>query len=108
MADPIARITDIPDGASIRRTIAGRDIALFRKGGEVFAIDATCPHRRGPLDGPLEDGYLTVCPWHGWSFDVRTGISPAQPARVACHRVTIEGEDIHIEPFFPAGKPPHV
>lgn len=103
MVYTVARVTDIPDGEAIRRTIDGREIALFRRGGEVFAIDATCPHRRGPLDGPLENDYQVVCPWHGWVFDVRTGISPVQPARVACHKVTLEGEDIHVELFSLGG-----
>jgi nitrite reductase/ring-hydroxylating ferredoxin subunit len=94
----LARLEEIPDGGSVRRELAGREVALFRRGAEVFALDAVCPHRRGPLDGPLEgDGYITVCPWHGWTFDVRTGKSPTHPGQVACHRVTIDGNRVLVE-----------
>ncbi|MCC5874690.1 MAG: Rieske 2Fe-2S domain-containing protein [Candidatus Sumerlaeia bacterium] len=93
---PVARVEEIPDGGSIRRVMDGRDIAIFRKGEEIFAIDARCPHRGGPLDNDLEQGYLTFCPWHGWSFDVRTGKSPDQPGRVFCYEVTVKDGTIHI------------
>lgn len=95
--EPVARLDEIPDGGSIRRVLGGREIAIFRKGDEVFAIDARCPHRGGPLDNELEQGYLTFCPWHGWSFDVRTGKSPDQPGRVFCHEVTVRDGGIFIK-----------
>lgn len=93
----VGQLDTIPDGGSIRCEVDGREIALFRKGTEAFAIDAICPHRGGPLDGVLEGDHLTVCPWHGWAFDVRTGLSPDQPARVFCYAVSIENGEVFIE-----------
>ncbi|GHO84007.1 Rieske (2Fe-2S) protein [Dictyobacter formicarum] len=49
-------------------------IALFRtRTGEVFALQATCPHKNGPLaDGMIGDGKV-VCPLHGYKFCLATG-----------------------------------
>lgn len=53
-----------------------RLIALFNDGGEFFAIDDTCPHQGASLgEGTLHEGRV-ICPWHGWIFEVRTGICP--------------------------------
>jgi len=43
--------------------------------GEQCAFRARCPHLRGPLeDAPVVDG-VVQCPWHGYRFDVRTGLN---------------------------------
>lgn len=91
-------LSEITDGGCVRKTIGSREVAIFRKGEEVYAIDATCPHRRGPLDGgELEDGYIVVCPWHGWRFDIRTGKSPTDPGQVLCHHAAVEGADVRVK-----------
>ncbi|XP_064602383.1 Rieske domain-containing protein-like [Liolophura sinensis] len=53
-------------------------IALFRYGEEVFALDEKCPHAGGPLHlGDIEtlpDMSVCVrCPWHSWRFELKTG-----------------------------------
>ncbi|KAL5007172.1 hypothetical protein ScPMuIL_015978 [Solemya velum] len=55
-----------------------KEIALFRHGLDIFAVNEKCPHAGGPLHlGDLEelpDGSVCVrCPWHSWRFDVRSG-----------------------------------
>lgn len=97
MAEVIAGLEEIPDGGSIRRTVGGKEIALFRKGSDVYAVDATCPHRRGPLDGgELEEEFIVVCPWHGWRFDIRTGKSPTHPGQVSCYAVSVNDGKVSV------------
>lgn len=101
MAEPITevvgRLDEIPDGGSIRRTACGKEIALFRKGDQIYAIDAACPHRSGPLDGAaLEEDFIVTCPWHGWRFDIRTGKSPTHPGQVSCYAVKVENGEIKV------------
>ena len=66
-------------------TVNGVELALFRYGEEVVAFTNVCPHQGGPLVlGDIEDigGQLCVtCPWHGFRFDVRTGVSVAPRKR---------------------------
>lgn len=71
--------------------------ALFNMGGEVFAINAICPHRGGPLANGRLDGHVLACPWHDWTFDVRTG-RPHHPGGccVAAYEVEVRRSDIHV------------
>lgn len=56
-------------------------IAIFRtREGQVFATQALCPHRAGPLaDGLIGSGKV-VCPLHSYVFELATG----QPVDNAC------------------------
>jgi nitrite reductase (NADH) small subunit len=67
-------VDQIPQGEGRTFQLAGRRIAVFRaRDGRVFATQAECPHRKGPLaDGLLGAGTL-VCPLHEWRFDLETG-----------------------------------
>ena len=78
-------------------TVDGRHVALFRLGDEFFALDNMCLHRGGPLcEGPIESGVVT-CPWHGWSYEIRTGTMVQDPrVGVSKHEVRIEGEEISV------------
>jgi nitrite reductase (NADH) small subunit len=47
---------------------------VFRtRSGEVFGVQAECPHRGGPLADGLTGGSTLVCPLHAWKFDLTTG-----------------------------------
>lgn len=97
-AQPIATLDELPEGGVLRRVLQGREIALFRVEGNVYAIDAQCPHRRGPLDeGDREEPHVVTCPWHGWRFDIRTGKSPTHPGQVRSYPVTLQGNSILID-----------
>lgn len=53
--------------------IDGFHLAVFLHEDDVFVLDNTCPHAGGSLSGGwVEDG-CAVCPWHNWSFDLRSG-----------------------------------
>jgi len=49
------------------------EIALFRRGDQVFAIDDSCPHSGASLAGGRFDGRSVTCRAHGLRFDVATG-----------------------------------
>lgn len=53
----------------------GRDVQLVDLGGEIVAHAATCPHRGGPLADAVRDDGCVTCPWHGYRFDVRSGLN---------------------------------
>ena len=56
--------------------IAGNGVELIfcRTGGELFALDAACPHEGGRLmEGPLIEGKYAVCPLHNYWFEPGTG-----------------------------------
>jgi nitrite reductase (NADH) small subunit len=71
----------IPLGEGRRYRVGSEDVAVFRtRTGDVYAVQADCPHRRGPLaDGLIGSGKV-VCPLHGFTFDLATG----EPVQTQC------------------------
>lgn len=70
---PVAADADIGEGRMRKVEAAGVPVLLARVDGQLCAIQETCSHAGGPLfEGTLE-GTTVTCPWHGSSFDVRTG-----------------------------------
>ena len=64
---------DLPEGGRAVVHAEGRDLAVVRVGGIVYAIDNVCPHRNGELGRGDLQGYHLYCPQHAWCFDVRDG-----------------------------------
>ena len=93
------RADEIPAGGSKVVEIKGQNVAIFKTDGVLYAIENTCPHQGGPLgEGYLEDNCIISCPWHGWTFDLKTGISPIDPdLKVKCFPIREEGGEIIVE-----------
>ena len=70
----LGSVDRIPMGQGKLFEVQGMPIAVFRsRDGSVFATQAACPHRGGPLaDGILGQRTL-VCPLHACGFDVSSG-----------------------------------
>jgi nitrite reductase (NADH) small subunit len=70
----LGQVTEIPYGEGRNYKVGNKLIAVFRgRDGGLFATQATCPHRKGPLADGLVGGNTLVCPLHEWSFDLTTG-----------------------------------
>ena len=93
----IGRTSDFPAGAGKMVVVNTRHVAVFRVGNEFHALDNLCLHRGGPLcGGAVKDGVVT-CPWHGWSFELRTGTMVQDPrVGVSCHEVRITGDEVSV------------
>lgn len=58
--------SDLPAEASLVRTVAGREVALWRSAdGRLRAGPGACPHMGARLDGCDVLGEDVVCRWHG-------------------------------------------
>jgi nitrite reductase (NADH) small subunit len=51
-----------------------RRFRIVELDGELIAHSVECPHLLGPLDGCEVVTGAIRCPWHGYSFDLRTGL----------------------------------
>jgi nitrite reductase (NADH) small subunit len=69
----VAAAAEIPPGHARAVVVGDREIAVFNVDGHFHAIDGICPHQGGPLAEGWIEGTVVTCPWHAWSFDVRTG-----------------------------------
>jgi nitrite reductase/ring-hydroxylating ferredoxin subunit len=93
----VATTEDIPEGTAKTVEVNGVWIALFNVAGSFFAVDNTCPHAGGPIGEGQLSGETVTCPWHGWSFNVRTGEREGNPnITVACCPVRVEGNKVQI------------
>ena len=91
----VASTSDLKPGENKVVEANGEQVALFNVDGEFFAISNTCLHRGGPLGEGFLEGDVVTCPWHGWKFNVKTGVSPVMPtAKVATYQVKVEGNDV--------------
>lgn len=70
----IGRLEDIPlRGARCVDTPEGR-IAVFRTAdNQVFAMEDSCPHKRGPLSQGIVHGTSVTCPLHNWVISLESG-----------------------------------
>jgi len=101
----IAAVDELPPGTRKFLEIDGRPIAVFNIKGEYFGLMNRCPHQgaalcEGPLIGLAQSsdpgeieytklGEIIRCPWHGWEFDVRTGKSWCDPAKIRTKRYDV-------------------
>ena len=93
----VGTIGDFVSGQGKMVTVNGRHVALFRLGDEFYAIDNLCLHKAGPLcEGFIENDVVT-CPWHGWSYEIRTGTLVQDPrVGVSKHDVRITGDEVAV------------
>ena len=64
----------------VRVVVNDKNVFLVMIDGKVYAMDAVCSHRGGPLEKGALMGYNIKCPWHGSIYDVRTGkVDPKTP-----------------------------
>lgn len=94
----VSKKSEIPQDTGKCVEVNGKEVALFNIEGKVFAINHTCPHQGGPLaEGGIE-GSVVTCPWHGWSFDVKTGVCTFNDSiQQETFPVKEEGEDIFVQ-----------
>ncbi len=90
-----ASAADLKPGENKTVMVNGEEVGLFNVEGQFFAISNQCAHRGGPLGEGYLEGDVVTCPWHGWKFNVKTGVSPVMPtAKVPTFQVKVEGEDV--------------
>ncbi|MDF2658036.1 MAG: 2Fe-2S ferredoxin [Paenibacillus sp.] len=82
---------DLEDGGRTIVSVEGREIGVYRIGGQFYAVHNYCPHQGAPLCKGVvcgttlpsdvykyeygRGGEIVRCPWHGWEFDIKTGKS---------------------------------
>jgi nitrite reductase (NADH) small subunit/3-phenylpropionate/trans-cinnamate dioxygenase ferredoxin subunit len=98
---------DFREGRGVAVRVNGKKVAVFRVGGELRAIQDSCPHMGASLaDGRVEGGRVT-CHWHGWRFDLTSGQGDQRSKQWLCARVyevKVDGDDVFVR--RPADDPP--
>jgi len=87
-----ADLAAVPTDRGLLVQLGGQEIALFRVGDAVHALDNCCPHTGGALaEGTMADGCVT-CPLHGWKFETQSG-APIAPAKRGVTAYPVKVED---------------
>lgn len=105
----VARADEIPPGTCKIVCVQGREFGVFNLAGRFCAVRNLCPHQGGPLcRGTLSgttmpsrpgeyswgrDGEILRCPWHGWEFDLLSGVALFDPkVRIRTYSVEVRDE----------------
>jgi NAD(P)H-dependent nitrite reductase small subunit len=91
----VARLDALPQRRGRVVHAGTQEVAVFRVGDTVYALDNVCLHTGGPLgEGIVEDG-CAVCPLHGWRYRLDDGAIPTNPAvRLVTFPVRVEDGDV--------------
>ena len=88
---PLIELGALPEGRGRRVCKAGFDLALFRVGDAVYAIEDSCPHAGGSLSNGKLQGKRVTCPVHGLKFNLesvcQTGTPTLEAKKVPVHVV---------------------
>ena len=94
----VARVEDIPDGGCLAVDVGEQSLVLIRRGDQVHALENRCPHAGAPLSEGFVEGRVLTCAWHGWSFDVVTGLSTDETEMaVPIHDVRVEDGHVFVK-----------
>lgn len=95
----VAALAELPPGHLAYVEVDGLPIALANLDGTVYAFGDSCRHEGGPLSAGALIGATVACPWHGWTYDVRTGKSVVPPIglRLPTYPVTVRDGEIYVE-----------
>ncbi len=72
---PLIEVDALPTGRGRRVCKGGLDLAVFKVGEAVFAIDDSCPHAGASLSNGRLQGTRVTCPVHGLKFELDPGRS---------------------------------
>lgn len=91
----------VPEGGRLVVDVGETTIGIFRVGGNLYAYFNKCAHQGGPVcqgkiiprvtelidAGGESHGFAfdeanlhIVCPWHGFEYDIKTGVHPGRPS----------------------------
>jgi len=114
----VCDVADVPDGERVIVDVKGVEVGVINVDGELFAVRNACPHRYGPVcEGKVTNALVgtwpgvgqrleesmtgdpaIACPWHGWEFDLATGVHLGDADySVATYDVVVEGDGVYLE-----------
>lgn len=119
---PIGSLAQLEEHGRLIGEVEGLEVAVFQLDSEVVAYENRCPHLAGPVgkgkiarrvcarelgDGSIEEYFSTdevniACPWHGYEFDLKTGVAMGD-ARVRLRRyeVLVDRDEVSVRPTSP-------
>ncbi|MBX3423693.1 MAG: Rieske (2Fe-2S) protein [Pirellulaceae bacterium] len=93
----LCMLSELNEGQGREFLVEGRVVAIFRVGDSALAVDGICAHQGGPIAKGTVDGHCVTCPWHGWQYDIRSGVNLlTQKPMLECFAVELRGDEVWI------------
>ncbi len=77
--------------------------------GELYALENRCPHAGRPLGDGACEGMTIICPYHGYTYHIKTGKNidfPDEETPVRTFPIRVEGGRVQVQiPSDEAGNP---
>ncbi len=94
----LGSVAEVPLGQGRCFIVDQKEIAVFRtRNGELHALANKCAHKQGPLSEGLCDFEKVVCPYHGHTFNLKTGVGGVAGEQVEVFSVIEEDEKIILQ-----------
>jgi NAD(P)H-dependent nitrite reductase small subunit len=95
----VASLAEVAADKGLQVKVGGVDVALFRIGETLYAIEAICPHAEAYLAEGFIDGDRIECPLHQAQFEIPTGkcLGPPADRDLATYPVKVEGNDVLVD-----------
>jgi len=70
----VCKVSELQESIGSRFLVNDTDIAVFKIGKKIFAVNNVCPHKQAALmfEGFVENETV-FCPLHGWCFQLDNG-----------------------------------
>ena len=76
----VGQVGDAAPGNGKVVVVGDHRLALFDDDGVYRVLDDACPHQGASLGEGSSFRGTVVCPWHSWSFDLKSGVCPESPS----------------------------
>ncbi|RQH02371.1 Rieske (2Fe-2S) protein [Natrarchaeobius oligotrophus] len=90
----VGSVDEFEHGDRTLTSVDGTSVGVFCVDDEFYALENECPHQGGPAcsgriggeivaeipepgkrkEERISDNLVVACPWHGWEFEIETGI----------------------------------
>lgn len=91
-------LSELEDGGCKVVRLSSKQIALFRRGDEIYACNNRCPHEGYPLsEGDLDRECVLTCNWHNWKFNLQSGENLYGGDRLSVYPVDVRGEEVWLD-----------
>ena len=100
----VCKLSDLVEGQGQEFLVGSRIVAVFRIADDIFAVDGICAHQGGPIAKGRLEGRCVTCPWHGWQYDVASGVHLISNKQMLdCFSTEIRGDAIWVDPDSATG-----
>jgi len=96
----VGKVSDITSGKMVMVSADGKDILVTNVDGNYYTMDDTCTHAGASLSEGSLDGSTVTCPWHGSTWDCKTGKMIAfgvQLKDLSSYKVMVESDNVFVE-----------